>query len=107
MGLNLGQSSVGFSLNLYSIFDPAHLLSMTHFVSKALWMVHCLYPFTGCPSWLKKVAISGSIFLTARKLTQSFPLKLSGAYPLVRSLVNAKDGPASQFPFSLPFCPYI
>ena len=44
IGLNLGQSLVGHSLYLYSIFISAHFVGRTHFGSKALWVVFFPYP---------------------------------------------------------------
>jgi hypothetical protein len=37
MGLKLGQSLIGYFLNLWSILIPVHLVSRTSFVSKVLW----------------------------------------------------------------------
>ena len=47
IGLNLGQSLVGCSLCLCSIFIPEHLVGKTHFMFTVLSMDRCHPPFSG------------------------------------------------------------
>ena len=83
MGLNLGQTLVGYSLRLCSSFVcvcvPALLVGRTHFGSKAYLVNGCPYPYTESLAWLQEVATSGSISPTARSLRESYSSRPSVA----------------------------
>ena len=76
----MGQSLVGCPLNPWSIFNPVHLIGMTHFWSKVLW-VSCFPPHsTGSPAWLEEMATSVSITLSTKSLSYGHPHTLPGQY---------------------------
>jgi hypothetical protein len=59
MGLKLGQSLIGHSVSLCSIFVH-ELIGRTNFGSKVLWVDCCSYASTGRSAWLQEVSTSGS-----------------------------------------------
>jgi hypothetical protein len=68
MGLKVGQSLVGHSLNFHSILIFAPSVGRTNFGLKALWVDWYPYPSIGSLSWLQ-VAVSGSILPIASRLS--------------------------------------
>ena len=108
MSLKLGQSLVGHSLSLCSIFVSACLVGRAHILgSKVLWVFWCPYPSTGSPALLQEVVTPGSISPIARRLSQSHPPRLPGAshIPDVWHFVGMPCSPTTgsiHFPGSSP-----
>lgn len=70
----MGQSLVGHSLNLCSIFISAHLVDRTNFRPKGLWEGWEPPLSPGSPTWIQEVAISGFISITTRSLRYNYTI---------------------------------
>ena len=92
MGLNLGQSLVGHSLSLCSLFVTIHIVVRVQFGAKVFWVVCCPYPSSGSFAWLQEAGSSGFTFPTIG-VSARVTHRCSEASPHPESLEHSRDWP--------------
>ena len=103
MDLKLGQSLVGHSFNLLSIFIPEQLVGRINFGSKVLWMGWCPPLSTGSPTRIQEVdtSVSTSLFFPILLIKKMEVRYLAHEHSMNKSL-HLHSGLSLKDPASFP-----